>query len=89
MMTTTVAEDNKVAVPPELAADLGIKPGAQLDWKATDKRDTLIVTLLPDRAAIAASLQGAGRKYLKPGQDPIRELTEQRVREDVEREDSL
>jgi len=88
-MTTTVADDNKVAIPPQLAAELGIKPGTQLDWQATDKKDTLVVTLLPDRAAIAASLQGAGRKHLKPGQDPIRDLIEERVREDAEREDSL
>lgn len=35
-----------------------------------------------DRAAILKNLRGAGRKYLKPGQDPIAELIAERERED-------
>ncbi len=38
--------------------------------------------LAQDRAAILKNLCGAGRKYLKPGQDPIAELIAERERED-------
>jgi hypothetical protein len=88
-MTTTVAEENKVAIPANLAADLGIKPGTQLDWQTTEKPDTLLVKVLPSRAELIASVFGAGRKYLKPGDDPIRDLIEERAREDKERAGSL
>lgn len=40
-------------------------------------------------ADLAARLQGAGRKYLKPGADPIRDLITEREREDLERDASL
>ena len=35
-----------------------------------------------DRATTLKNLRGAGRKYLKPGQDPIAELITERERED-------
>lgn len=37
--------------------------------------------LAQDRAAILKNLRGGGRKYLKPGQDPIAELIAERERE--------
>ena len=40
------------------------------------------LTVAHDRAATLKSLRGAGRKYLKPGQDPIAELIAERERED-------
>ena len=40
-------------------------------------------------ADLAARLQGAGRKYLQPGADPVRELIAEREREDLERDASL
>jgi len=82
-MTTTVTDENKVEIPTDLAANLGIKPGTKLDWQITDQPDTLIIKVLPDYLAIANSLQGAGRKYLKPGLDPIHNLIAERVEEDA------
>jgi antitoxin (DNA-binding transcriptional repressor) of toxin-antitoxin stability system len=40
-------------------------------------------------ADLAAQLQGAGRKYLKPDDDPVRDLITEREREDSERAASL
>ena len=88
-MTTTVIDKNLVSIPDKLAHDLGITPGTQLDWQPTEYSDTLLVKVLPDRAALAASLQGAGRKHLKAGEDPIERLIAERVREDAEREAAL
>lgn len=88
-MITEVLDKNVVAIPPRLASEHGIKAGSRLDWKETAERDVLTVRILPDYAALASSLMGAGVKHLKPGTDPIAELAEQRAREDAERGPSL
>jgi hypothetical protein len=72
-----------------VAAEHGIKPGSHLDWNETEKPDVLTVRILPDYAALATSLMGAGRKHLKPGRDPIDELVQDRAREDFERQSGL
>jgi hypothetical protein len=86
-MISEVLDKNVVAIPASLASGHGIKPGSRLDWKETAQPDTLTVKILPDYAALAASLMGAGRKHLRPGADPLSELA--REREDAERQSSL
>jgi len=86
-MISEVLDKNVVTIPASLASGHGIKPGSLLDWKETAQSDTLTVKILPDYAALAASLMGAGRKHLKPGADPLAELA--REREDAERQSSL
>ena len=86
-MISEVLEKNVVAIPAMLASGHGIKPGSRLDWRETAEPDTLTVKILPDYAALAASLLGAGRKHLRPGADPLAELA--REREDTDRETSL
>ena len=88
-MITEVQNKNVVAIPELLAAEHGIKPGSRLDWKETEKSDVLTVKILPDYAALASSLMGAGRKHLKSGADPIAELVQERAREDSERQSNL
>ena len=88
-MITEVLERNVVAIPERLASQHGIKPGSRLDWKESDLPDVLTVKVLPDYAAIAASLLGAGRPHLKPGADPISDLVRERAQEDSERGQSL
>lgn len=78
-----------VAIPDRLASQHGIKPGSRLDWKESDRPDVLTVKVLPDYAAIATSLMGAGRAHLKPGADPINDLVRERTLEDSERRQSL
>ncbi len=88
-MITEVLEKNVVAIPEHLAARHGIKPGSRLDWKESEREDVLTVKVLPDYAEIASSLQGAGRACLKPGTDPIGDLTRERAQEDSERQQNL
>ena len=88
-MITEVLEKNVVTIPPRLASEHGIKPGSRLDWKETDRPDVLTVKILPDYAAIASSLMGAGKKNVKPGSDPIADLIEQRASDDAGRTASL
>ncbi len=86
-MISEVLDKNVVAIPASLASGHGIKPGSRLDWKETAQADTLTVKILPDYAALAASLMGAGRKHLQPGADPLADLV--REREDADRQASL
>jgi hypothetical protein len=88
-MITEVLDRNVVAIPERLAAQHGIKPGSRLDWLESDRTDVLTVKVLPDYAAIASSLLGAGRAYLKPGADPIGNLVQDRAQEESERQQSL
>ena len=53
-------ERNLVVIPNSLASQHGIKPGIRLDWKESDRPEVLTVMVLPDYAAIASSLLGAG-----------------------------
>lgn len=88
-MITEVLAENIVAIPDRLASQHGIKPGSRLDWEASDRPDVLTVKVLPDYAAIATSLLGAGRTHLKPGADPINDLVRERLAEDSERQQDL
>jgi bifunctional DNA-binding transcriptional regulator/antitoxin component of YhaV-PrlF toxin-antitoxin module len=88
-MIAEVKEQNLVTIPAGVAAAHGIKPGSCLDWQSTDKADTLVVKVLPDFAALANKLMGAGRKHLKPGDNPTAALLHDRRIEDEERRDSL
>ncbi len=88
-MITLVEDKNLVTIPDSLASQHGIKRGSRLDWEATDKPDVLTVKVLADYAAMASSLMGAGRKYLKAGSDPLAELLQERSDEDAGRQGSL
>jgi len=82
-MTTTITGKNQVTLPAELVRELGWKPGTQLEWTKTDD-GALIARRKPTRAELAEQLAGRGRQFLKPGDDPVRELIEERLREDDE-----
>ena len=86
-MTSIVSEENVVRIPAEMAAEYGIVPGTMLEWLPAPSGDAFLVKVVADYAALAAALQGAGRKYLKPGQDAIRDLLEER--EEADRQSSL
>jgi AbrB family looped-hinge helix DNA binding protein len=82
-MITTVTGKNQVTIPADLARELNIKAGTQLDW-SKDEDGTLRAKPLPGRGELADRLQGFGRQWLKAGEDPVAELIEERVREDQE-----
>jgi hypothetical protein len=48
-----------------------------------------VVKVVADRSTIINGLYGAGKKYLKPGADPIGDLLRERGAEEAERDASL
>ncbi len=76
-MTTTVTESNQVSIPADIAREFDIHPGTRLEWAKTDM-GAIVVKPLPSRGEMARQLLGAGRRWLKPGADPIRDLLQER-----------
>jgi AbrB family looped-hinge helix DNA binding protein len=80
-MTTTVTESNQVSIPLEIARDFDIHPGTRLEWAKADE-GRILVTPLPSRGELARQLMGAGKRWLKPGADPIGDLIREREQDD-------
>ena len=80
-ITTTVAENNLVHIPPEIAQEFDIRPGMRLEWSKAGE-GIIAVKPLRNRGQLARQLMGAGRKWLKPGADPIGDLIRQRQQDD-------
>jgi len=80
-MITKITGKNQVTLPAKLVKTLGLTPGTELEWEIGPNR-TLIATPRPTRAQRAAALWGAGRKYLRPGSDPVGDLIAERLQED-------
>lgn len=80
-MTTTVSKNNEVSIPADIARELDIHPGTELQWEKTGE-GTIVVRLLLSRAELERQLRGAGRRWLKPGDDPIAELVRERRQDD-------
>jgi AbrB family looped-hinge helix DNA binding protein len=81
-MITTVTGKNQITSPAELARELDIAPGTKLDW-TKGEGGVLILKIIPNRAELARRLAGRGRRHLREGSSPIRDLVEDRVREDL------
>ena len=82
-MITTVTGKNQITIPAELARELDIVPGTRLDW-AKGGEGILIVKIIPNRAELTRRLAGRGKRHLRQGSNPIGDLIEDRVREDLE-----
>jgi AbrB family looped-hinge helix DNA binding protein len=82
-MITTVTGKNQITIPAELARELDIAPGTRLDW-AKGETGVLIVKIIPNRTELARRLAGRGRRHLQEGSKPIRDLVEDRVRDDLQ-----
>lgn len=81
-MQTKVTTKNMVTIPAELSRKMGITPGCRLDWQEPEAgSDEVRVRVIPTRAELARRLMGSGRKW-SPKRDSVRELVEDRVRED-------
>jgi AbrB family looped-hinge helix DNA binding protein len=80
-MITTITGKNQITLPAEIVKALGLAPGTQLEW-SIGPDNTLIAKPRPTRAQRAAMLMGTGRKYLRPGADPVRELVVEREQEE-------
>jgi AbrB family looped-hinge helix DNA binding protein len=81
-MITTVTGKNQITIPAELARELDIAPGTKLDW-TKGEAGVLILKIIPNRAELARRSAGRGRRHLREGSSPIRDLVEDRVREDL------
>jgi bifunctional DNA-binding transcriptional regulator/antitoxin component of YhaV-PrlF toxin-antitoxin module len=82
-MKTTVTTKNMVTIPAELSRRHSVTPGCKLDWESVSDSE-IRVRVIPKRGELARRLMGRGRKFLRPGADPVRDLIEERVREDEE-----
>ena len=82
-MITTVTGKNQVTIPAHLARELDIAPGTRLDWTKGGE-GTLTAKIIPNRDELARRLAGSGKRHLRSGSNPIRDLIEDRVREDQE-----
>jgi antitoxin component of MazEF toxin-antitoxin module len=76
-MITTVAKNNQTTIPPKLAQQLNIQPGAKLDWSIGQDGE-LIVRLLPNRSELARQIAGMGRSWFPANADPIADLIHER-----------
>ncbi len=89
-MITTVTGKNQISIPAALAHELRLKPGSRIDWSLSSEPDQLLCRILPDPATVAASLRGAGRKYLTAGKaHPLTALRAERNSGDKQRENVL
>jgi hypothetical protein len=77
-MITTITGKNQVTLPAALVRALDLTAGTELDWEI-GPNGTLIATPRPSKARLAAALMGAGRRYLRPGSDPVAALVAERV----------
>ena len=80
-MTTTVSESDHVRIPPEIVCEFDIRPGTRLEW-AKAAEGGILVTPLPSRSELARRLMGAGRRWLKPGADPLGDLVREWEQDD-------
>jgi bifunctional DNA-binding transcriptional regulator/antitoxin component of YhaV-PrlF toxin-antitoxin module len=83
-MTSIVTGKKQVTIPAEVARQVGIERGTRVEWSVRAGRRELVMKVLPSRGELALSVMGIGRKYLKPGDDPIAELIAERIRDDRE-----
>jgi AbrB family looped-hinge helix DNA binding protein len=81
-MTTVVKRDNTATIPAEIAVAFGIREGTRLEWTDTGS-GMIAVKPLPARSDRARLLMDSGRKWLKPGVDPLADLPRDRVAEDA------
>ena len=83
MITTVTGKNqitiqNQITIPAAIANRIGLRSGSRIEWRLSSKSDEIRCIVLPEPSAIAASLRGAGKRFLKPGQDPSATLLEER-----------
>ncbi|MEI2763230.1 AbrB/MazE/SpoVT family DNA-binding domain-containing protein [Methanothrix soehngenii] len=81
MTTTTLTRRHQITLPTAIVQALELAPGSQVEW-SIGADGTLIGRPMPSRAQRAAALHGAGRKYLRPGADPVQDLIAERLEDD-------
>jgi AbrB family looped-hinge helix DNA binding protein len=85
-MTTTLTGKNQITVPAEIARKLGLQTGARFDWAVSDQPNQIVITIRPTRRQLLDRVRAIGRRYGKPGQNPIADLIREREEDDRMRE---
>ena len=88
-MITTVTGKNQITIPAAIANRIGLKSGSRIDWQLSSNADEIRCIVLPEPSTIAASLRGAGKRFLKAGQDPSAALLSERTTEESTRSTRL
>ena len=70
-----------MSTPPEIVREFDIRPGTRLEW-ARILEGAIIVKPLSSRGEMARQLMGAGKRWLKPGADPVGDLIRERKQDD-------
>jgi AbrB family looped-hinge helix DNA binding protein len=87
-MITVVKRNNVTIIPAEIASAFGIEEGTRLEW--TDAGSgSIVVRPVASRSDRARTLMGAGRKWLKTGDNPVADLLKERAAEDLDDDPSL
>ena len=79
---TRITGKNQVTVPAEVVEKAGLRPGTRLEWRITRRADVLEVRVLPNPAALAQALRGAGKRSLRKRGSPVERLIAQRGEEE-------
>ena len=82
-MKTTVTGKNQITIPAAIVKELDLHPGIQLDWSVSED-GSIVARRLLGRRELAKKLAGRGRRLLRAGSRPIRDLVAERSREDRE-----
>ena len=83
-MTTTLTGKNQITVPAQITRKLGLTPGARFDWAVSNQPNKIIITIQPTRKQLLEEVRAIGRKFKKPGPDPIGKLIRERVQDDLD-----
>lgn len=69
-MITTVTKKPQITIRQRSPIALDSRAGPESTGSLTSKSDEIRCIVLPEPSVIAASLRAAGKRFLKPGQDP-------------------
>jgi bifunctional DNA-binding transcriptional regulator/antitoxin component of YhaV-PrlF toxin-antitoxin module len=79
-MISTLTGKNQVTVPAELARELSLEPGTQLDWTAGPTPNTILIRILPSKRQVLDRIQALGATI--KNRNLIEELIQERASED-------
>jgi AbrB family looped-hinge helix DNA binding protein len=88
-MITTVTGKNQITIPAAIANRIGLKSGSRIDWQLSSQPDEIRCIVLPEPSVIAASLRGAGKRFLKSEQNPSADLLAERSADESIRSNQL
>ena len=84
-MTTSLTGKNQVTVPAAIVKQLGLEPGAKLDWSVGDEPGLITIRVQPSRQERLRRIQEIGaqiKAQMPKDWDPIAELVAWREEED-------